>query len=27
VPGLLITGRQLKRIVTRTGEPHEGEAP
>ena len=27
LPGLLITGRQLKRIITRTGEPHEGEAP
>jgi predicted ATP-grasp superfamily ATP-dependent carboligase len=27
VPGLLITGRQLKRFVTRTGEPHEKEAP
>ena len=27
LPGLLITGRQLKRFVTRTGQPHEGEAP
>ncbi len=27
MPGLLITGRQLKRFVTRTGEPHEKEAP
>jgi predicted ATP-grasp superfamily ATP-dependent carboligase len=27
LPGLLITGRQLKRIITRTGEPHEGEEP
>jgi D-aspartate ligase len=27
MPGLLITGRQLKRAVTRKGRPHEGEAP
>ncbi len=27
LPGVLITGRQLKRFVTRTGEPHEKEAP
>jgi D-aspartate ligase len=27
VPGALLTARQLKRMVTRSGRPHEGEAP
>jgi predicted ATP-grasp superfamily ATP-dependent carboligase len=27
VPGALLTARQLKRTITRTGRPHEGEAP
>lgn len=27
LPGVLLTARQLRRVVTRTGRPHQGEAP